>query len=142
MGITLGEAMIASFPKLHWDVDPISAILPRTARQLKREAGMSFQRPELTGFDDPVGTVHPLHEVWVFAYQMACNMTTFHGINRYYSCPRFIRRNIRDELVNNFSAVRRDYPAGDPYGLRKRMSPAEYLKFVDAEADEESKGDD
>ncbi len=49
MGIMLGEATIASCPKLRWDVDPISEILPRTPRQRKREAGMSYQRPELTG---------------------------------------------------------------------------------------------
>jgi hypothetical protein len=143
MGIMFGEAMIAGCPNLRWDVDPISAILPRTARQLKRELGMSFQRPELTGFDDPAGTVHPLHLVFGFAYQMACNMTTFDGINRYCSCPRFMRRNIRDELVNSFTAVRRDYPAGDPYGLRQRMSPEDCLNFVDVvESEEGDNGDD
>jgi hypothetical protein len=139
MGITLGEAMIASFPNLHWHVDPISAVLPRTARQLRKEAGMSFQRPKLTGFDDPVGSVHPLHEVFGFAYHMACNMTTFHGMKSYYNCPRFVRRSIRDELTNSFKLVQGDYPAGDPYGLRKRMSPNGYLNFVDA-AEEEGDG--
>jgi hypothetical protein len=68
MGIALGEAIIACCPKLRWDVDPISAILPRTAKMLKREAGMSFQRPELTGFDNPVGTASPLHRPFSFAY--------------------------------------------------------------------------
>src|SRR5205823_4133759 len=32
MGIALGEAIIANCPKLHWDADPVSAILPRTAK--------------------------------------------------------------------------------------------------------------
>jgi hypothetical protein len=142
MGIVLGEAMIASCPKLRWDVDPISAILPRTARQRKREAGVSYQRPELTGFDDPVGTASPLHEVFSFAHQMSINMTTFDGINRYYTCPRFVRRNIREELLNAFNAVLRDYPAGDPYKLRGQMSQDDYLKFVDAvESEEEDRGD-
>jgi hypothetical protein len=142
MGIMLGEAIIASCPKLRWDVDPISAILPRTARQRKREAGMSYQRPELTGFDDPVGTASPLHQVFTFAHQMSINMTTFDGINRYYNCPSDVRKNIRQQLLNSFSAVLRDYPAGDPYRLREQMSPEDYLKFVDAvESEEEDTGD-
>jgi hypothetical protein len=132
MGITLGEAMIASCPKLRWDVDPISAILPRTARQLKRERGMSFQRPKLTGFDDPAGSVHPLHRVWGFAHNMACNMTTFDGINRYYTCPGDARQDIRNELLTSFKLVQGDYPTGDRYGLRQQMSPEDYLSFVDA----------
>jgi hypothetical protein len=137
MGIMLGEAMIASCPKLHWDVDPISAILPRTARQLKRERGMSFQRPELTGFDDPVGTASPLHESYVFARQMMSNLTTREGAKLYYSCPSDVRKNIREQLLNSFNAVLRDYPAGDPYRLREQMSPEDYLKFVDALESEE-----
>jgi hypothetical protein len=143
MGIALGEAMIASCPKLRWHVDPISEILPRTAKLLKGEAGMSFQRPKLTGFDDPVGTASPLHQVFGFAHQMSINMTTFDGFDRYCSCPRFDRRNIRGQLVNGFNAVLRDYPAGDPYELRKQMSPEDYLNFVDAvESGEGENGDD
>jgi hypothetical protein len=142
MGIMLGEATIASCPKLRWDVDPISAILPRTARQRKREAGMSYQRPELTGFDDPVGSASPLHEVFTFAHQMSINLTTFDGFDRYCSCPRFVRRNIRGRLVNGFNAVLREYPAGDPYGLRQRMSPEDYLKFIDPVESEEGEDED
>jgi hypothetical protein len=143
IGITLGEAMIASCPKLHWDVDPISAILPRTARQLKRERGMSFQRPELTGFDDPVGTASPLHETCIFALQMMSTMTTRAGAKRYYSCPSFERKIIREQLLNSFNAVLGDYPAGDPYKLREKMSPEGYLSFVDAvESGEGGSGDE
>jgi len=136
MGITLGEAMIASCPNLRWDVDPISAILPRTARQLKREAGMSFQRPTLTGFDDPVSGKDPLHDAYEFACQMMDNMTTFEGIHRIYGRPLGIRRLVVDELLNNFKATLRAYPAGDPYKLRGQMDPEEYLKFIDSESEE------
>lgn len=34
-GIAFGEIMIANCPKLRWDVDPISAVLPGTAKQHK-----------------------------------------------------------------------------------------------------------
>ena len=72
---------------------------------------------------------------------MACNVTTFQGIKGYYNCPRFMRRNIRDELVNSFKLVQGIYPAGDPYGLRRQMSPEDYLNFVDA-AEEGGGGDE
>src|SRR5262249_22936752 len=84
MGIMCGEAVIANCPKVHWDFDPLSAILPRTAKMLKRSRGLSFQRPMLTGFDNPAYTPHPLHDVWGFAHQMAHSMTTVEGINRFH----------------------------------------------------------
>jgi hypothetical protein len=142
MGIMLGEAMIASCPNLHWDVDPISAILPRTARQLKREAGMSFQRPMLTGFDDPASSKSPLHDVYIFACQMMDHMTTFGGINRIYSRPLGIRRLVVEGLLNNFKATLRHYPAGDPYKLREQIGQKDYLKFIDSESEEEDVGNE
>jgi hypothetical protein len=131
LGITLGEIIIDQCPRLHWDVDPASALLPRTAKMLKRSPGMSFQRPKLTGFDDPVGQASPLHGVHSFASQMFRNLTTFEGIKRYLSRPKRIRRFVRDELLNSFNAVLRDYPAGDPNGLRQQMPLKDYLAFVD-----------
>jgi hypothetical protein len=131
MGITLGEVIIANCPKLHWGVDPASAVLPRTARMLKKSQGMSFQRPELTGFENPGVTVHPLHGVHGFARQMLLYATTWSGHERYWRCARHVRRNIRWELLNTFSAVLRDYhtPFVDP--LREQMTAQEYLTLVD-----------
>jgi hypothetical protein len=131
MGITFGEIMIARCPQLHWDVDPVSAVLPRTAKILKGSPGMSFQRPELTGFDDPASGASPLHSVNSFARQMFRNMTTFKGIKRYLRRPKRLRRFVRDELLNSFNAVLRYYPAGDPSGLRQQMPLKEYLAVID-----------
>jgi hypothetical protein len=131
LGITLGEIIIAQCPRLHWDVHPIPAVLPRTTRMLERSPGMSFQRPKLAGFDDPIGEASPLHGVHGFASQMLRYMTTFDGIKRYLSLPRRIRGFIRDELFNNFNSVLRDYPAGDPNRPREQMPPKGYFAFVD-----------
>jgi hypothetical protein len=131
MGITLGEFMIANCPKLHWDVDPVSAVLPRTGRLLKKSAGMSFQRPELTGFDDPIVRANPMHRVWSFAHQMMLYMRTWSGTKRYYRQHSFVRRNIRDELSNHFRAVLKAYHAPERDPLQDQMTREEYLKFVD-----------
>lgn len=136
MGITVGEIIIANCPKLRWDFDPISAILPRRARTLKQTPGMSFQRPELTGFDDPVSVDTPLHDVYIFAAQMLRRMTTFEGLNKLHQLPREFRRLIRDQVLNDFKATLRDYPSGDPYRLREQIGAEEYIKLMDAESDE------
>jgi len=141
MGIALGEIIIACRPKLRWDVDPISAILPRTAKMLKRSPGMSFQRPELTGFDDPTRTASPLHEVYMFAHQTSLYTITFKGALKLRSFPRGMRRDILEELLDSFAGALRDYPAADE--LRKWMPPEEYLKFIDrVETEEEDDNDD
>ena len=131
LGITLGEIIITQCPKLHWDVDPVSAVLPRTAKMLKGSPGMSFQRPELTGFDDPVNSVSPLHLVHSFAHQMFRYMRTLEGIRRYLRIPRRMRRFIRDELLNSFNGVTRGYQVGNTNKLREKMSPEDYVAFVD-----------
>jgi len=133
MGMAYGEIIIAKCPKLYWDVDPISAVLPRTARMFKHTRGLGFQRPKLTGFDNPAAEVDPLGSVYGFAHQMMSNMTTFDGFSRYQMLHRESRRNIRDELINDFSIVLRSYPAADDaYKLRQQLSPEDYLKFIDA----------
>jgi hypothetical protein len=131
MGITLGEIMIANCPKLHWEIDPVSAILPRTSATLKKTEGTSFQRPRITGFEDAVATVGPLHNVHGFARQMRLYTTTWSGRQRYWGCPHVVRQNIRYELLNIFAAVRRDYdtPYVDP--LRGQMTRQDYLTLVD-----------
>jgi hypothetical protein len=53
MGTMLGEAIVANCPKLRWDFDPISGLLPNEAKVLKQSPGSSCQRPMLTGFDNP-----------------------------------------------------------------------------------------
>jgi len=131
MGITLGDIMIAQCPKLHWVVDPVSAVLPRTAKMLKRSPGMSFQRPALTGFNDPVNSASPLHSVWGFAHQMSRYTTTLAGLQRYLSDPRPLRRFIRDEMLNGFNAVIRGYRGREPNEFRDTMSREDYIAFVD-----------
>jgi hypothetical protein len=142
MGIVFGEFLIANCPKLHWDFDPISAILPRRAKMLKRTPGMGFQRPRLTGFDAPISEAIPLHNVEEFAYLMMRNLTTFEGLSSLYSEPRGMRRNVTDQLVNIFRETLRHYPAGDPFKLREQIGPDEYLKFIDLEYEDEDDGDE
>ncbi len=131
MGTVLGEILIAKCPNLHWDINPISAVLPRTADILRRGQGMGFQRPSLTGFDDVVADANPLHTVYVFARQMMESMTTWEGIIAYCRRPSFIRKNVREELLNMFKTVLRYYPSGVMQKLRKRMSSENYLAFID-----------
>jgi hypothetical protein len=131
MGITLGEYIIANCPKLHWDIDPISAVLPRTGDMLKRSPNMSFQRPQLAHLEDPGARAHPLHRVHGFARQMRLYTTTWEGRQKYWRGASFDRQNIRYELLNMFAAVRRSYhePYVDP--RRAQMTPQEYLALVD-----------
>jgi hypothetical protein len=143
MGISYGEIIIACCPKLHWDVDPISAFLPRTARVLKRSSGMGFQRPTLAGFDDPGADWDALGVVYRFAWQIAHNAITFEDVWALYGSHREDRQLILEHLLNNFRALRERYPATtDPNHPLNRMSQEEYLRLVDSEADEEGDGDE
>jgi hypothetical protein len=142
MGIALGEAIIVSCPKLRWDFDPISAILPREASRLKRTPGVSFQRPMLTGYDNPVFGNAPLHDVWGFAHQMMIYMLTFRGFNRFHALHRNMRRLIRDEFLNHFKTALKYYPEGDPHKLRGQVAPEHYLKFMDDLLEEEDENDE
>ncbi|SHL38275.1 hypothetical protein SAMN05444159_5754 [Bradyrhizobium lablabi] len=142
MGIALGEIIIANCPKLHWALEPTSAILPRRSKMLKRSSGMSFQRPKLTGWDDPTWTSSSLHEAEAVARQMMRYMTTFKGRSRFNRCHKADRLLIRDQLLNGFKGTLRDYPAGDPYKLRGQMSADDYARLVDSETDEEDNGDE
>jgi hypothetical protein len=142
MGITLGEAIIANCPKLHWDFDPISAILPRTARMLKRTPGLGFQRPMLTGFDNPAYKSIPLEVVFYFALQMMKQMTTVESIEKFRRQPRGFRRLDLEQLVRVFKDTLQNYPEGDPYKMREKMGLQEFLRSVDTEAEEEDDGTD
>jgi hypothetical protein len=123
MGITLGEAIIANCPKLRWDFDPISALLPRTGEWLKQTPGTSFQRPELTGFDDAITRKMPLLYVSGFADEMAQNFyRRMHPDQRWY---------VAEFLVVIFDEALRDYPAGDPYYLREPLAQEDYLALTD-----------
>jgi hypothetical protein len=137
MGITLGEAIIANCPKLRWDFDPISTILPSTAKLLKRTPGVGFQRPTLTGYDNPAYECHALNEVGLFARQMLRNTTTAEDIRNFRSLHWQDRRGICEQLLNNFRQAVKDYPQGDPQNFRKEMGPEEYLQAVDSESEHE-----
>jgi hypothetical protein len=141
IGITLGEAMIANCPKLHWDFDPISAILPGTARMLKRTPGLGFQRPMLTGFDNPAYQSTPLEVAFYLALHMT-KMTTVEGVEKFHDQPRGFRRLDLEQLVRVFKDTLQNYPEGDPHRLRKQMRPQEFLRFVDAESEEADDGSD
>jgi hypothetical protein len=136
MGITLGEFVIANCPKFYWDVDPVSALFPRTARMLKRESGMGFQRPELTGSDNPASHWAALHYVHSFAHHMMW-LTTHPSACRHYRRPRPARRRALDELLNNFKSTLSAYPTFGLEKVRQEMSLAEYVNLVDSEAEEE-----
>jgi hypothetical protein len=140
MGITLGEFMVANCPKLRWEVDPTSAVLPLTGAMLKKSPGMSFQRPELTGFDDPIVKAHPLHRVWGFAHQMMLYSITTNGAKRYARQHSFVRDNIRWQLLNIFRRVMKTYHSPDVDALRKHMSSSEYTNLID-DAESSNGGD-
>ncbi len=136
MGIALGESVIASCPRLYWDLDPISATLPRTAKILKRESGMSFQRPRLTGSDNPAWSWAPLHYVHSFAYQMM-RLTTHPRACRHYRLHSADRRRVLDTLFNNFTSTINGYPGFGVDVAQREMSLGDYLNIVDSESEED-----
>ena len=116
-GIVFGEFLIANCPKLRWEMDPISALRPNAARVLKRELGSGFQRPELTGFQNPHWRACPLHELWTFAHQLAA-ITTISGLWNYRSAVGDRNtENLRHCLALIFTTKIREYQAGDPTKL-------------------------
>jgi hypothetical protein len=138
MGITFGEAILANCPKLRWDLDPISAILPKKGKLLKETSGMSFQRPLVYGFENPAYVVAPLHKVYDFAFNMMVYMASVEGMRRFRQFARFDQRLVCDALGNLYHETLKNYPEGDPVGLRRDMGTEEYLKLVDDEVDQDN----
>jgi len=138
MGITFGEAILANCLKLRWELDPISAILPKTGKLLKQTSGMSFQRPLVYGFENPAYVVAPLHKVYDFAFNMMVYTTSVDGIRRFRQLHRFERRLICDSLSNLYSETLNSYPEGDPAGLQRDMGTKEYLKLLDQKVDQDN----
>jgi len=103
---------------------------------------MSFQRPMLTRFDDPLYRGMPLHQVYGFADQMMLYMTTFRGINRFNAIPRNDHCLIRNGLLNNFEIAMKYRPGDDPCNLRQHVAPEHYLDFMDKLMAEEGNGDE
>jgi hypothetical protein len=132
LGITLGEAILANCPNLRWQLTP-THLLPQTSRMLKRTPGMSFQRPQIGGYTNPVYRLTPLHHASTFAFQMMQYTTTLEGIKRFLSFDRFARRLMFEQLVNFYIAALKDYPDGDPAGLLREMGVDDYVKIVDEE---------
>jgi hypothetical protein len=136
MGITLGEFLITNCPKLHWDLEPTSTILPRTAKMLKRSPGMSFQRPELSGFDNPVWGWPALHYVHGFAHDMTY-LTTLKGLRRFRRRGRADRKRVQSGLLNKFEhALSYDFTT-HLHELKREMPLAEYVNLVDMESEQE-----
>jgi hypothetical protein len=122
-GTMIGEYLIANCPRLRWDVDPISPVLPRTAMMLKRAPGMSFQRPQLAAADNLVWRWSPLHTVYTFANEMNRYVTTFDGLSRFYRRHREDRRRLREHLVTLFENVLAHYPAFGADQLKQELLP-------------------
>jgi hypothetical protein len=125
IGITWGEIVIANCPKLRWDMDPISAVLPRTGKWLKETPNTCFQRPELTGFDDPITRKRPL----VYAYTTARAMKG----NLYPALAPAEQRFISEHLPSAFDRTIQQYPAGDPcyeHAESGLLAPEDYLELT------------
>jgi hypothetical protein len=136
MGILLGESIIASCPNIRWDFDPISSLLPRTAKWERSQEGLGFQRPQLTGYPRrPEYRSSPFYVAREFADLIMYLMVTFEGMRRY----KFLsgKRNIRERLLNFFRAEVDNYrhPHEDP--RRKTMTEEEYLRLIDSEDKQE-----
>jgi|GEM_PF-2514583 len=139
MGIALGEALIANRSELHWDLAPTLAILPSTAKVLKKSAGMSFQRPEIAGFNNPAWSWPALHYVYGFSHDMVTYLTTFKGLKRFHRRSKADRRRVQGALLGMFErALSYDFNT-DPNGLQRGMPLADYVKLVDLESEQ---GDD
>ncbi|KAA5594931.1 hypothetical protein F1193_16895 [Blastochloris sulfoviridis] len=143
MGIAYGEIIIACCPRLHWDVDPVSAVFPRMARALKSSSGTGFQRPTLTGFADPGGYANPLGVAYRFAQQMYRLTITFGGLQRLWEDYSEARQRALEQLLDNFRAIRRRYPTRtDPNDPVNQMPWDDYVRLVESEIEEEDIEDD
>lgn len=69
-GIFLGEALIARCPMLRWEMDPISAVLPRTARLMKHDRGSGYRRPTLACDSNPAWNSTPSNKSCIYFRQM------------------------------------------------------------------------
>ncbi len=133
MGIALGEFIIVNCPKLHWALDPLSPVLPRRAQRLKRSPGMSYQRPRLTGSNNPAWSESPLHKVFSFAHELILCTITIEDRMKFYSRTKRSRATVINYLLNIFDNIISNYPEFDLIGLRKSMSTEEYINLVDSE---------
>jgi hypothetical protein len=136
-GIAFGEAIIAACPKLHWAVDPTWRLRPDHSKRLKREPGMSFQRPEITGCDNPAWSQPVLHNVFGFAVLM--RQPHNRARCRLQDGGAFFEIN-RNLLVSRYGSILSSYPAGDPDGLLKQMSMGDYPRLLEAE--DQANGDE
>jgi hypothetical protein len=69
---------------------------------------------------------------------MLYNVTTVKGLRRFYRCDGDTRRNIRNQLLNQYAGIVRC--DDDPNGMRRYMPPEEYLKFRDRVEEENEDG--
>jgi hypothetical protein len=119
IGIALGEFIIVNCPKLRWDMDPISAVLPKTARERQRFLGSGFQRPQLTGFDHPTWGKTPLSDSYMLASQVA-RITTIWGL---INTPRIWRRSQLYLVSSTYRTTIKEYAAGNPAVLYNIVGP-------------------
>jgi hypothetical protein len=133
MGIALGEFVIVNCPKLHWALDPLSSVLPRQAKFLKRDQGSSYQRPRLTGSDNPVWSESPLHQVFTFAGEITRCTLTIEDRIKFYNRSKRSRATVTNYLSTLFDSIISNYPGFDPNSLRKAMSPEEYINLSDSQ---------
>jgi hypothetical protein len=73
----MGEVLIAQCPKLFWDVNPY--ILPYDTKLvsiLKKDKGSGFQRPEITGFRNPLMKWNPFLEMGNYIFRFILWRTT------------------------------------------------------------------
>lgn len=136
-GIVVGQAILANCPKLRWDFDPISAILPQTVKILKETSGMSFWRPIISGFENPAYRVPVLHKAYEFSFSMTSHTTSVAGMKQFRRLHRFDQRLIFEAPVNLYLETLKNYPKGDPAGLLREMGKEQYLKLVDDEVNVE-----
>jgi hypothetical protein len=116
MGTAFGEFIIAHCPKLRWEMDPISLVRPKDAKVLKTAFGSSFQRPAITGFDNPNWIKDPLARVYAYAFQMKA-ISSVSGLRRFYRLHHENRRTIKYPFTTMYRGALREYLAGDPATL-------------------------
>jgi len=107
LGIIFGEAIIANCPKLRWEMDPLTELQPNAARASRKMYGSGFQRPKLTGFDNPAWGKDPMYEVYTF----------LKIVERIEFRNKYQRRNAEIMLITYFDVSTREYHAGDPTKL-------------------------
>jgi len=140
-GIAFGEIIIANCPMLRWEMGPVSkGLSAKDIKIAKSEFGLEFQRPEITGFDDPWAGAAPLTAVHQIAHQIR-KATTFEERNKYFGKFGLSVKKLECRLSISFENILDGYINGSLLDRYKRDHGIDLKKMSLDDASDEGDND-